>query len=794
MPDLSTLNEAQRSAVCAEDNPLLIIAGAGSGKTRTIVHRLAHLHGRGISPYSMLLLTFTRKAAQEMLHRASSLLGTDLHGIQGGTFHAFAYNILRQNPPSWAKNTLSILDASDSASIITHCKDAKKIGKGDRSFPKNQKILGLFSKSRNKEISLEETIRRESQHLLAHLDALQELESLYLTYRREHFVVDYDDLLFELEATLRENAALLEHMHDRLSHIMVDEYQDTNKVQARLIRLLAGKKTSVMAVGDDAQSIYAFRGANVQNILEFPKIFENTQIIRLEENYRSVQPILHIANAILENAPSGFQKNLFSNREFDGTPSVHVYRPMSDISQARLVARKINELLDSTNPQEIAVLFRAGYQSYHLEVELNKSGVGFKKFGGVRYTEAAHIKDVLAYARLVINPLDLPAFERMASLSKGIGPKTAHKLFALAIQGNREELKKACARFEDFWQDLTFLMDIQKEKAKPEGIIRSIIDHYQPRMEWLYPDDWPRRQQGLEELIGISTAYTDLALFMADLSLENPQEEEEEEDRRITLSTVHSAKGLEWKHVLILDLVEDRFPSRHALTSPEDYEEERRLLYVACTRAKDSLSLFVPQKLFQRGQGFEERATPSPFIREITPSLYEEVFEQYGGVLLTSSGKGAQNTQENYSNNSYGKGSYTKDNYGFNAKTKPNFSQNIQVNEGNGTNDFSRDRPSDFGDDCQIPDDERQQSSNVVADTAADNKIASSEPSAVKNALSTNTTTKNATGKAKALGFCTHRIFGRGKVVEEIDVDKIRVNFLGFGLKVIMKSYVSFEE
>lgn len=804
MSDLSTLNEAQRSAVCAEDRPLLIIAGAGSGKTRTIVHRLAYLHEKGVDPHSMLLLTFTRKAAQEMLHRASSLLNNSLLGIQGGTFHAFAYNILRQSPPEWAKNTLNILDSSDSAAIIAHCKDANKIGKGDRSFPKNQTILSLFSKSRNKEISLEETLRRESQHLLGHLDALQELETMYFNYRREHFVVDYDDLLFELEHSLRENKHLLEYVHNRFAHIMVDEYQDTNKVQARIVRLLSGENSNVMAVGDDAQSIYAFRGANVNNILDFPKLFENTQIIRLEENYRSIQPILDVANAILENAPAGFQKNLFSKREFEDVPSVHVYRPMSDISQSRLAAKRIIELLESINPQEIAVLFRAGYQSYHLEVELNKLGVGFKKFGGVRYTEAAHIKDVLAYTRLLINPLDLPAFERMASLSKGIGPKTAHKLFGIAIQGDGAALKKACGRFAEFWDDLNLLIDMRKETRTPENVLRAIIEHYQTRMEWLYPDDWPRRQQGLDELIGIAAAYTDLALFMADLSLENPQEkvEDEEEDRRITLSTVHSAKGLEWKHVLILDLVEDRFPSRHALTRPEDYEEERRLLYVACTRAKDSLSLFVPQNLYQRGQGYEERATPSPFIREISSHLYEEIFEQYGGVLVKSAPKNKGASSQN---------SYQRDSYSFGQKTASKFSQPekfAQKENAYGKELFSKkadllqdifgskfkdDFGDDFDDDCQLPNSEKTQEKVKTSQTSIQRPTEKSiNANLAVNIGAFNPISTPSTGKK--LGFCTHRTFGRGKVIEEIDADKIRVNFSGFGLKVIMKNYVTFED
>ena len=262
MPDLSLLNEAQYKAVTAGSNPLLVVAGAGSGKTRTIVYRLAHLAEQGINPYSILLLTFTKKAAQEMLHRAAVLLGSDLMGVQGGTFHAFSYTLLRQFPPAWAKASLSILDSSDSTSIIGHCREEKKIGKGDRSFPKNATIHGLISKARNKEMPLEEILRRESQHLLPHVDALCELEKMYHAYRREHNILDYDDLLFELEASLKENPVLLKRMHERFRYIMVDEYQDTNMVQARLVRLLTGENTAVMAVGDDAQSIYAFRGAN----------------------------------------------------------------------------------------------------------------------------------------------------------------------------------------------------------------------------------------------------------------------------------------------------------------------------------------------------------------------------------------------------------------------------------------------------------------------------------------------------------------------------------------------------
>lgn len=746
MPDLSLLNEAQYKAVTAGNNPLLVVAGAGSGKTRTIVYRLAHLAEQGINPYAILLLTFTKKAAQEMITRATHLLGSELMGVQGGTFHAFSYTLLRQFPPAWAKSSLSILDSADCTGIIGQLREEKKIGKGDRSFPKNATIHGLISKARNKEVPLEEILRRESQHLLPHVDALCELEKMYHAYRREHNVLDYDDLLFELEASLKENLVLLKRMHDRFQYIMVDEYQDTNMVQARLVRLLTGENTAVMAVGDDAQSIYAFRGANVQNILEFPRLFPNCEIVRLEENYRSVQPILNIANVILENAPAGFQKHLFSKREYDkNAPIVQVVRPFNGISQAVIVARFINELLHTEQGSEIAVLFRAGYQSYQLEVELNRLHIGFKKYGGAKFSEASHIKDVLSYLRLLLNPMDLPAFERMASLCKGIGPKTAQKLFSLAMQGDREGLQKACKKYPDFWADLQLLMEIQKNALSPEKALRAVLDQYQPRMELLYPDDWPRRQLGLEELLKNATSYTNLAEFMADLALENPDENDDDvnDRQKVILSTVHSAKGLEWKHVFILDLVEDRFPSSYAMTRAEDYEEERRLFYVACTRAKDSLRLFVPQNISRRGECFDERAVPSPFIKEISPSLYEEVIEQYGGVLIK---------------------------------------QDISKSPLQTTGAMGGAPRANIFDTFK----------SVMAETA---QIKTQEEPAPKTPPLVFDTPQEQSKKTPVkLGYCRHKVFGRGKIIEEVDADKVRVNFTGIGLKVIMKNYLTFEE
>lgn len=769
--DISQLNEAQRQAVTAPDGPVLVIAGAGSGKTRTIVHRLAWLVEQGWSARSILLLTFTRKAAHEMLDRASLLLDQELMGVQGGTFHGFAFSVLRRYPPTWVAERgagLSVMDTADSAAAIQHCKETLGIGKGDRSFPRTQAVIGLLSKARNKELDLEEVLRREAQHLLPHTSDLVRLGEAYAAYRREHALLDYDDLLFELEGMLKERRDVLDLQRQRFRQILVDEYQDTNKVQARLVRLLAGEPDTggnVMAVGDDAQSIYAFRGATVHNILDFPHLFPGTRIVRLEENYRSVQPVLDVANAVLENAPEGYRKRLFSRREVPDGAAVRLYRPLSDLSQAQLAARRVEELLDTCRPRDIAVLFRAGYQSYHLEVELNKRGIRFRKYGGLRYAEASHVKDVLAFARLVVNPLDLPSFERVAALTRGIGPKTSRKLYEVASRGDAAALAKACARYPEFRSDMELVMDLRPKGPSPERVVGDILEHYRPRMEVLYPDDWPRRLQGLEELSTIAATYDDLAQFIGDLSLESPEEQAQEDDLdRVVLSTVHSAKGLEWSAVLIIDLVEDRFPSRHALTRPDDFEEERRLMYVACTRARDTLDLFVPMTLFNRAAGGQEPATPSPFVRELPLDELEEVYEGYGGaVSRRATRRGARSDMLPGAMFSPLPSSVRSR---MEQPEAPEACEPLENDEGEELPHVRRARRS--------------------ADPDADYLAAvASDPQAE--------TSPDAVSPARKLGYCQHRVFGRGKIVEELPPDKYRVNFPGFGLKVILAAYLSLD-
>lgn len=741
MIDISTLNPAQLEAVTAPDGPVLVIAGAGSGKTRTIVHRLAWLAGQGVPASDMLLLTFTRKASREMLLRATDLLGYSIGGVHGGTFHSFAFSVLRQYRPAWAEGPVTVMDSADSASAIQQCKERLKVGKGDRSFPKTQTIIGLLSKARNKEISIGDVLQRDAQHLLPHADALESIGEAYRGYRRQHGLLDYDDLLFELEDLLKGDPeagreGLAERFRERYRYIMVDEYQDTNRVQARLVRLLAGEAGNVMAVGDDAQSIYAFRGADVRNILDFPKLFPGTRVIRLEENYRSTQPVLDVANAVLAPASEGFRKNLFTTKEnTPKTPRVRLVRPMSDLTQANVVAARVEELLDRYQAKEIAVLFRAGYQSYHLEVALSKRGIKFRKYGGLRYAEAVHVKDVVAFVRLAINPLDMPSFERVAGLSKGVGTKTAEKIYHVAAQGDFDALRKACTKYPDLWSDMLLLDKLREHNLTPAALIEMVIEHYTPRLQAIFPDDWPRRQQGLSELAHIASAYTDLEQFVADLSLETPEDDADEFDEagRVVLSTIHSSKGLEWDAVILLDLVEDRFPSRHALVRPEDFEEERRLMYVACTRAREDLELFVPATLYSRQNGGNEPATPSPFVRELPFSALEEWQEGYTGRI---------------------------------SKRSTSFA---------GDPAFSR--PS-----LDIP--------RELANPNAGRVKGVFPLPVIPEAKGDRAASKGGAG----CGYCRHKVFGRGKIVEQLPPDKCRVNFPGFGLKVILSAFLTLEE
>lgn len=725
----SRLNPAQLEAVTAGDGPQLVIAGAGSGKTRTIVYRLAWLLDHGVPAGNILLLTFTRKAARQMIERAETLLGSALPGLMGGTFHGYAYSVLRRYPAPGQDRESTIMDRSDAEGVIKGLKTELGLGKGDRSFPKSGTVLELLSKSRNKEVDLPALLFRESFHLTAYAEDLARIDDAYVKAKRKANLLDYDDLLFELERMFRERPEVLEAQRERMRYLMVDEYQDTNLVQARLVRLLAGERQNVMAVGDDAQSIYAFRGADVRNILDFRESFPKARIVKLEQNYRSTQPILDLTNKLLEGAPGQYQKNLFTTREEGDKPIL--VRPLSDLTQARLVADAVLELMGRFRPSEVAVLFRAGYQSYPVEVELTKRGVKFKKYGGLRYTEAAHVKDVLSFVRLTLNPSDLPAWQRALSHVPKVGPKTAQQIYQAVVTGDREALSKLLGRNRELSALFRDLESLQRVSRKPLALIEAIMAFYRPILERGYPDDFPQRLAGLEELMQIASGYEEADLFLTDLSLENPEPrgpEDAEPGESVVLSTIHSAKGLEWSAVLIIDLVEERFPSRHALAKQEDFEEERRLFYVACTRARDHLRLFMPSSIYRRGIEATEPAMASPFLRELDPRLMVERRESLSGGLCDPS-----------------------------AQVQPMSAPRTE--EGPPPSRFSASGGKSF----------------PPASTAA-----SGSPSAP--------------GKSGPLPFCKHKIFGRGKIVADLGGNKFRVNFPGFGLKVIIGDYLELEE
>jgi DNA helicase-2/ATP-dependent DNA helicase PcrA len=702
------LNEAQLEAVTATEGPVLVIAGAGSGKTRTIVYRLAHLVQQGVDPAQILLLTFTRKAAQEMLARAEAILGRSLHGTSGGTFHSFAYATLRANAMDIGfEGGFTLMDRADSENICKSVKDDLKLGKGDRSYPKKATLMDVITKSRNKELTIDAVLEREAYHLNPYLDDFTEISDGYAKFKRQHALMDYDDLLFLLDELLEKNEPLRNQLQTRYKYIMVDEYQDTNLVQARIVRHLAGTKGNVMAVGDDAQSIYAFRGANVANILEFPKIFEGTKIVRLEKNYRSVQPILDLTNEILQGATVRFDKKLYSDLKSDKLPQV--IHPLSDQTQARLVVDQILKFQKKYLLHDIAVLFRAGYQSFSLEVALTRIGIDYQKFGGIRFHEAAHIKDVLSMIRLVLNPHDLLAWQRAMDHIKGVGPKTVAKIYAAmhTKDGKSEKyLAKMVSKHEALRELLVELDKLRSQPPKPGAILESLLVYYQPILMEKYPDDYPKRQAGLEQLSQIAAGYSDMETFIGDLSLDGDPDDEKRKENAVVLSTVHSAKGLEWSAVIIIDLVEDRFPSRRAMQRAEDLEEERRLMYVACTRAKEHLTLLVPSSVFNRASGMSEPTLPSPFVTELPETVYDRLNESYGGGL-------------------------------------------------------------------------EQRRKQVV-----------SLPEPSTETLMEETAPNGPKVDPRKLGFCKHKIFGKGKIVAFIEPNKYRVNFPGFGLKVIIGDYL----
>ena len=632
----SELNPAQYEAAITHQGPLLVLAGAGSGKTRTLVYRVARMVEEGIDPASILLLTFTRRSAEEMLQRAGALLGERCDKVTGGTFHSFANTVLRRYASLLGfANAFTILDRGDSEDVINLIRARLGLDKKERRFPRKQTIIEILSLAANKVCSVAEVLDDQFPHLFSELDELTRIEEYYRHYKHERSLLDYDDLLTKLRELLQTHTEVAERLSYAFRYIMVDEYQDTNRLQAEIIRLLARAHDNVMAVGDDAQSIYSFRGATVRNILEFPKLFPGTKLIKLEENYRSTQPILDLSNEIILQAKESYTKNLFTRKETGIRPVL--VEAESERYQSRFVAQKILELREEgVRLDDIAVLFRSSFHSFDLELELSRRNIPFVKRGGFKFIETTHIKDVLAHLRIIANPQDAVSWHRVLLLLEGIGPKSSEAILVHVMGGPNQaqrlaeypgrgvmggELKKLAV----------VLGEVITPGLKPAEQVEAVVRYYLPILKRTHRDDFPKRQKDLEHFTVITERYRSLDRLLSDMALEPPSDSvgdvlavNREEEGLLTLSTIHSAKGLEWHSVFIIWAVEGRFPSLYNVKDDDELEEERRLMYVAATRAKESLFITYPINIFDRATGMV-LSKPSRFLDGISRRVLEPV-------------------------------------------------------------------------------------------------------------------------------------------------------------------------
>ena len=621
------LNPAQLEAVMFQQGPLLVIAGAGSGKTRTLTYRVARLVEDGIPPRSILLLTFTRKASSEMLYRATQLLDSRCEGVSGGTFHSFAYRILRRYSTRIDfPNGFTVIDRSDAESLIGMIRSDLSAKTTLKAFPKKQTIMNIFSKAANKTESIEDIIYDDYPHFFNHQETLLSLLNTYTLRKRQHGLMDYDDLLTFLHQLLNDQPDVNDQISSAYQYILVDEYQDTNRLQAEILYLLTNRNRNVMAVGDDSQSIYAFRGANFRNIMDFPKLYPGTKIIGLEENYRSVQPILSLTNAIIDRSAEKYDKHLFT-RKTGGTKPLLI-NTGDEHSQSRYIANKIEELHRiGLKLNDIAVLFRASFHSFDLEIELSHQHYPFVKVGGFKFVESAHIKDILAHMKVIANPSDRISWYRLLLLIDAIGPKTADGIF--------EKITRQKAGYRS-------ILGIQLKSKKEIGLQRvkelfagidshsmtvsqlgeAIIHYYEPILKDKF-DDYPKRAKDLDHILTIMDRYRNLEEFLTDMALEPPNtsdgkglSDQNSPEDRLVLSTIHSAKGLEWHTVFVIWALDGRFPSIQSMNSPEDLEEELRLMYVAATRAKENLIFTYPGQSYDRATGML-LGSPSRFIDRI---------------------------------------------------------------------------------------------------------------------------------------------------------------------------------
>ncbi len=637
------LNDEQYAAVTAEPGPALVLAGAGSGKTRTLTYRVAWLLHKGVPPWKILLLTFTNKAAKEMLSRVEDLTGVPGQKFWGGTFHSIGLRMLRMHGDSVGlPGTFTILDEGDAEGVL---KDAMK--EADPGFQKNKNnpkprvIRDMISYARNT-LQPVKTVVQERYPFFENLGpVIERFHEAYQNRKRNQAVVDYDDLLIYWLELLKTDTEVAARYQERFSHILVDEYQDTNALQARIIDLL-GTHHQVMAVGDDAQCIYTWRGADFENIMNFPERHPGTQIHKIETNYRSTPEILTFANGVLSAQPTGmgYTKELRPVRESRERP---ILFPVMDArQQAQIICGRVRELYDQGyNLKDMAVLYRAHYHAMDLQTELSRQEIPYTITSGVRFFEQAHVRDLSAHLRLVANPTDLSAWHRVVTLLPKVGPASSEKLYQYArrraedqkrnffeVLEDTEVVAKVPKGGRDLWESVAASLKdiwIASREQRPTEVVRVAVEGwYSLYLRSEYPN-WSQRMEDLEALVGFANRFEDLNELLAQLVLLSSETSDRSMDQpedTLRLTTVHQAKGLEFPVVFVIGLADGLFPLRRAIEA-DDLEEERRLFYVSVTRAQNELYLTYP--MISSGGGPPQRNNPSRFLREVPETYYETV-------------------------------------------------------------------------------------------------------------------------------------------------------------------------
>lgn len=637
------LNPEQYAAATAGDGPLLVLAAAGTGKTQTLVYRVAYLVDKGVDPESILLLTFTNKAANEMLERAKGTVGPAVGDIWSGTFHHVCNRILRIHAPYLGyRSNFLIADRDDSRRMID--KAMKQVGVSGDKFPKREVLSSLFGNAANRGISLREVLEEKMPDMPFNFETIEKIYDVYTSMKFDDGIMDFDDLLVNAVKLFEIKPEILNFYKNQFKYILVDEYQDTNAIQSRFVDMLAGANGNIMAVGDDFQCIYTWRGADFRNIMDFPRRYPNAQVIKLERNYRSTPEVLDIANACIACNREQFQKTLRATKPHGDLPQV--YHIPDSTSQSQAITMMIRRFVqqEGYNYSDIAVLYRSHFHSIDLQMMLGRSRIPHFITSGLGVFDTLHAKDVLSLLRLVVNPQDSIAFERFFTMFPGVGPQTASKMWIklgrkcdfstsegrMAVTALLKPAGKAA------WEPVEEVVGdyFSQKNATGKELIIQLIDGF---LDAFYTaklrkdfEDYLERIDDLMEIGKQIEERGNLEEFLQEVALMTSVESEVGSDNsnKVRLSTVHQAKGLEWPIVFILWLSEDMFPAARAIRESEDDTEERRLFYVAVTRARRTLILFSPQ--VRRGyDNINYPCKPSRFLKEIPDSLYIKKYNFY---------------------------------------------------------------------------------------------------------------------------------------------------------------------